>query len=107
MQKLTIKLKNLKEKLRKMGRVVIAFSGGVDSTFLVKVACEVLGKNVIAVTAASSIHPEAEVKEAKRLTRLIGVNHIIINSEETEIEKFKQNPPDRCYYCKKELFSKF
>ena len=106
MQEPTIKMENLKDKLRRMGRVVIAFSGGVDSTFLVKVAYEVLGKNVIAVTAASSTYPKTEFEEAKRLARLIGVRHIIVNSEETEVENFKQNPPNRCYYCKKELFSK-
>jgi len=106
MQEPTIKMENLKDKLRRMGRVVIAFSGGVDSTFLVKVAYEVLGKNVIAVTAASSTYPKTELEEAKRLARLIGVRHIIVNSEETEVENFKQNPPNRCYYCKKELFSK-
>ena len=86
--------------------MVIAFSGGVDSTFLVKVAYEVLGKNVIAVTAASSTYPKTELEEAKRLARLIGVRHIIVNSQETEVENFKRNPPNRCYYCKKELFSR-
>jgi len=106
MQEPTIKMENLKDKLRRMGRVVIAFSGGVDSTFLVKVAYEVLGKNVIAVTAASSTYPKTELEEAKRLARLIGVRHIIVNSEETEVENFKRNPPNRCYYCKKELFSR-
>ncbi|RLE10400.1 ATP-dependent sacrificial sulfur transferase LarE [Candidatus Aerophobetes bacterium] len=106
MQEPTIKMENLKDKLRRMGRVVIAFSGGVDSTFLVKVAYEVLGKNVIAVTAASSTYPKTELEEAKRLARLIGVRHIIVNSEETEVENFKQNSPNRCYYCKKELFSR-
>ena len=100
------KLKNLKEKLKKMGSIVIAFSSGVDSTFLVKVAYGVLGKKVIAVTATSSTYPKTEFEEAKRLAKLIGVRHIIINSEETEIDNFKQNPPNRCYYCKKELFSK-
>ncbi|MCD6083610.1 ATP-dependent sacrificial sulfur transferase LarE [Candidatus Aerophobetes bacterium] len=106
MQEPTIKMENLKDKLRRMGRVVIAFSGGVDSTFLVKVAYEVLGKNVIAVTAASSTYPKTELEEAKRLARLIGVRHIIVNSQETEVENFKRNPPNRCYYCKKELFSR-
>ncbi|MEA1964992.1 MAG: ATP-dependent sacrificial sulfur transferase LarE [Candidatus Aerophobetes bacterium] len=106
MRQSTIKMKNLKKRLRKMGSVAIAFSGGVDSTFLLKVAREVLGKNVIVVTAASSTYPKTELEEAKRLARLIDVRHIIVNSRETEIENFKRNPPKRCYYCKKELFSK-
>jgi len=106
MHQSAIKMENLKKKLRKMGRVVIAFSGGVDSTFLIKVAYEVLGKNVVAVTAASSTYPKTELEEAKRLARLMSVRHIIVNSRETEAENFKRNPPDRCYYCKRELFSK-
>jgi len=101
-----LKLERLKNNLKEMSGVVIAFSGGVDSTFLVKTAYDVLGKKAIAVTASSSTFPKAEFEEAKRLAKLIGVRHIIINSEETEIANFKQNPSDRCYYCKKELFSR-
>jgi uncharacterized protein len=100
------KLENLNRKLKKMGSVVIAFSGGVDSSFLVKVAYDLLGEKVVAVTATSSTYPKAELQEAERIAKLIGVRHMVIDSEETEIDNFKLNPTNRCYYCKKELFSK-
>ncbi len=106
MNDLKIKLQNLKRILKDMNQVLIAFSGGVDSTFLLKVAHNVLGNNVIAVTASSETYPKSELKEAKRLAKKIGVRHIIIDSEETNIKEFKNNPTNRCYYCKKELFSK-
>lgn len=100
------KLEKLRNNLEKLGSAAIAFSGGVDSTFLLKVAKEVLGDRVIAVTATSSTYPEREFNEAKKYGELIGVKHIIIESEELEIEGFSKNPVNRCYYCKKELFSK-
>jgi len=90
-----------------MGRVAIAFSGGVDSTFLVKAAKDVLGrKNVLAVTAASETFPRSELKDAKRLAKRLGVDHIIIRTRELNNPDFKSNPPRRCYYCKSELFGR-
>jgi len=86
--------------------VAIAYSGGVDSTFLLKVAADVLGDKVIAITARSSTYPEREFKEAVKYIQGIGAKHIVIISEELEIEGFAKNPVNRCYYCKKELFSK-
>jgi uncharacterized protein len=99
------KLDHLKEIFRSMGRVLVAYSGGVDSTLLLKVAIDTLGeRNVLAVTALSPLYPDRELAGAKRLTQEMGVQHLLIKSNELEIEGFSKNPPNRCYYCKKELF---
>ncbi len=100
------KLANLKKILSRMKSVLVAFSGGVDSTFLLKVACEVLKDKVVAVTANSEIYPISELEEAKKRAQEFGVKHIIIHTEELSQEEFINNTPRRCYFCKKELFSK-
>ncbi|PHO07817.1 TIGR00268 family protein [Thermoanaerobacterium thermosaccharolyticum] len=100
------KYENLKNYIKELGSAVIAFSGGVDSTFLAKVCKDVLNDSCLAVTATSSTYPEREFKEALELAKEIGIRHKIIKSEELEIEGFSKNPIDRCYYCKSELFSK-
>lgn len=100
------KLTHLKEYLKKLGSVAIAFSSGVDSTFLLKVAHDVLGDQVIAVTARSCSFPKRELAEAEAFCKAEGIRHFICDSEELEIEGFSQNPPNRCYLCKKELFEK-
>ena len=99
-------LKQLQCHIKKMSSLAVAYSGGVDSTFLLKIAHDVLQDRVIAVTARSSTYPEREFKEAAEFTRSAGIKHIIIQSEELDIEGFTDNPPNRCYLCKYELFSK-
>ncbi|MEO0128815.1 MAG: ATP-dependent sacrificial sulfur transferase LarE [candidate division WOR-3 bacterium] len=100
------KLERLKKILKKYSGVVVAFSGGVDSTFLLKMAIDIFKNNVIAVTATSPLHPENEIKLAKRIAKRLKVKHIIINSHELKNDCFKMNPANRCFYCKIELFKK-
>jgi uncharacterized protein len=100
------KLEKLKKILLEMQKVLVAYSGGVDSTFLLKVARDVLGKNVLAVTASSETYPQGEIEDAKKLARKLKVRHSVIHTCELENPDFVSNPPQRCYYCKQELFSK-
>ena len=96
----------LVREIRDIGSCVIAFSGGTDSTLLFAVAKEVLGDQVLAITATSATYPMRELNEAIKLAQLIGGRHQVIESEEIDIPGFAVNPSNRCYYCKSELFSK-
>lgn len=100
------KLDALKKYFVDLQNVVIAFSGGVDSTFLLKVAHDVLGDNVLAVTARSASFPLRELNEAKVFCQSEGIRHIVVDSEELDIDGFSHNPMNRCYLCKHELFEK-
>jgi uncharacterized protein len=100
------KLQQLISHLKEHRSAVIAFSGGVDSTFLAKVAKDVYGDNLLLITATSSTYPFYELDEAKSLAALLNIKHRIIVSEEIDIPGYSDNPPDRCYYCKSELFGK-
>ena len=100
------KLTALKTILAEMEGILVAFSGGVDSSFLLKVAHELHPEKLVAVTAVSETYPDFELANAKRVAAGIGAKHLIINTNELEQAEFSQNSPERCYYCKKELFSK-
>lgn len=103
---LVLKYEELKTYLKELNSVIIAFSGGVDSTFLLKAAHDALGESVIAVTARSLSFPQRELEEAKSYAAQNNILHIVIDSEELDIDGFSTNPKNRCYLCKSELFTK-
>jgi pyridinium-3,5-biscarboxylic acid mononucleotide sulfurtransferase len=100
------KLDILKARLHEYKNAVVAFSGGVDSTFLARVAKDVYGDNLLLITATSSTNPFYELEEAKSLASLMNIKHRIIVTEEIDNPGYAANPPDRCYFCKSELFTK-
>jgi len=100
------KYEKLQSILREMGSVTIGYSGGVDSTMLLKVAVDVLGSKVVAMIGRSETYPTREFEEAVAHAEAMGARYMVVTTEETDVVKFKENPPDRCYFCKTELFGK-
>jgi len=100
------KEKELRGLLSNLGELAVAFSGGVDSTYLLKIVSEEIGDKAVAVTAVSPTYPQRERIRAERIASQIGIRHHLIELDETQIDDFSENPPNRCYYCKKELFGK-
>ena len=99
------KFQALKAAVRETGGLAVAFSGGVDSTFLAAVAASELGERALAVTALSPTYARHEQREAEELAARIGIRHVQVASDELAIAGFAENPPDRCYFCKRELFA--
>ena len=96
----------LKEYIRSLGSVAVAFSGGADSALLLKTAHDVLGSDCIALTADLAFVPPREIESAKEFCKKEGIKHIIVKTDDSELERAFENPPDRCYICKKLIFEK-
>lgn len=101
------KYSQFKDYLKSLGTVAVAYSSGVDSTFLLYAASAALGENVIALTASSCLFPKRELHEATDYCKELGIEHFVVEADVFSIEGFSDNPPDRCYHCKRRLFERF
>ena len=106
MNSLQTKLNLLRDGIRRNESAVVAFSGGVDSTFVLRVAHDVLGDRVIGVTALSASLPSGELAEARKVAEQIGARHVVLRTFETQDENYLANAANRCYFCKKEMYSR-
>ena len=100
------KLNKLINQLKTMGKVAIAYSGGVDSNFLLKVAKDTLGDNVLAITINAMMHSTREIEESNKYAKEFGVKQIVYKIDDLDLPQFIDNGPLRCYYCKKFIFTK-
>src|ERR1041385_1644644 len=96
----------LRDRIRRLDSCVVAFSGGVDSTLVLKVACELLGERAIGVTALSESLPTGELEESQQLANQIGARHVVLRTFETQDENYLANAANRCYFCKTEMYAR-